>query len=443
MPAPADRRPLNTLELTRPLPWPAPPLNVSASSAFRKQAVDVRWSSPSEIQSNTCFTVLGVNVYRSFDSEFGPYVRLNTVPVGSGFWRDETRVVLAMNEDVSRSFVSRGAPDDVAVKWVFRTAHRPIVIHPSPGSANCTNLNVQVTVNGVPAFVEAIYADIGSVELRHVPTFDVASQIQTPPVLPLSESDVVLATYRYVADRVDTDLAKRLFYRVTTVAYDAEANSLVETPLDRASITNRDEIEKLDWIWREAVRRNRWILYQGGERVKAFVRKSVGVRCGCESDTHRHADSTCLVCFGTGFIGGYEGPYDIIVAPDDADKSIGRSNRGTALAHSYESWTGPSPLLSQRDFVVKMNGDRYGLGPVRMPSNRGMQLQQFFTLSHLDEQDIRYRVPLPDPAFMRAPETRWIVPGRGGSTPMMTEKVTIPDERELRGNTVTYENHNY
>ena len=190
-------------------------------------------------------------------------------------------------------------------------------------------------------------------------------------------------------------------------------------------------IEKLDYIWKEAIRRTRWMLNQGGERVKLFIKRSAGVRCGCNSIEHKQPQFDCEVCFGTGILGGYDGPYDIIIAPDDAERGI------------TQSFTGPSPLISQRDFIVKLSGDRYGIGPVRMPSNRGMQLQQMFSISYLDEVDIRYKVPIFDPTFMKFPETRWIVPGEGKSTPMMTEKHNIDDHREIRGNTVTYENIEY
>lgn len=442
MPAPSDRQIPFTQEISSS-PWPLPPLNVQVSSSLVPQSLDVRWSSPSELQPNSCFNVVGVNVYRSFDSEFGPYFRMNPVPLGSTFWRDRTEVVLAVREDVSRAFTLMGAPSDVAGRWMFRTRHKKIVIHPSPGSANLTNLNVQVTVNGVPAYVENIWADEGIVELRHRPTFDVVSQSEAPVVLPTGESDVVLATYRYTENEVRTDLFTRVFYRVTTVAFDTSTRKLIETPLSRATEGNRDEVEKRDWIWREAVRRNRWILNQGGERVKLFIKKSVGLVCGCVNSTHKHPAGDCLVCYATGIIGGYDGPYDITIAPDDGERAITRQNRGTAGLHSYDSWTSPVPLMSQRDFVLKLNGDRYGVGPVRMPSNRGMQLQQFFPLARIEENDIRSRVPVPDPRFMRAPETRWAVPGDGRSTPMMTDKVTIPDGRQLRGSTVTWENVTY
>jgi hypothetical protein len=437
MPTPTDR-PVHILEQNSP-ELPLPPLNLSCSSGFEKQTLDIRWTLPSDISANTKFNIIGVNIYRSFDSEFGPFYRLNTTPIGSTFFRDKTRTVLALQEDVSRSFVVRGDTDPDG-KWVFCVQNRPIVIHSTPGVPEITNLNVYVTVNGVPAFVEHINSPTGEVELRNYASFDVASQKFVPPVLPTSSSDVVLATYRYTANEVVTSLASRVFYRIATVAMDSCTGQLHETPLDRASQTNNNEIEKLDWIWREAVRRNRFLLIQGGERVKVFIRKVVGPKCGCYSESNKQPSNDCLVCFGTGVLGGYDGPYDIILAPDDGEKSITQSNRGRTLAHPYDTWTSPSPQLSQRDFIVKLNGDRYGVGPVRSPSNRGMQLQQFFSISHLDEGDVRYKVSVIDAARLSAPQTRYIVPGKGGSTPMMTEREVIPDERETRGSTVVFEN---
>jgi len=437
MPFPPDRPP-HILEQQYPAA-PHPPLNFSVQSGLEKGVIDLRWTSPAAISSNTKFDLVGVNVYRSFDSEFGPYFRMNSLPVGSTFWRDRTTVSVALREDVSRRFVSRGDADPSRT-WVFRTANSPVVLDPVIGGTECTDLNVYVTVNGVRAWVRRIVAYLGEVELEPFPTFDVASQQQFPAVLPLNEVDVVLATYRYVSKKVRTDLGQRIFYRITTVARDRNTGQLMETALDRAAQGNNQQTETLDWIWREAVRRNRFLLHQGGERVKVFIRRDVGPKCGCSSDLHKQPSSDCLVCYGTGIVGGYDGPYDLIVAPDDAERKKAQNNRGRTLEHSYESWTGPSPLLSQRDFVVKLNGDRYGVGPVRMPTARGMQLQQFFNLSHLDEQDIRSKVPVLDTSTMESPRTRYSPPGAGGAQPMVTERKAIPDEREFRGNTVAFEN---
>lgn len=439
-PAPRDRYP-HILEQDHPC-LPHPPLNISCYVP-EKSTIDIRWTCPGQIAANTKFDILGVNIYRSFDSEYGPWFRINTAPVGSTFWRDKTQVVLALQENVSSSFVKYGPETDPEGKYIFNTKFKPIIIYPSIGVANCTDLNVQVTVNGIHSPVERIWASDGAVELRNYPYYDVASQKPVGPVLPQSSTDIVLATYKYITNEVKTNLAGRVFYRITTVAYDANSQQLIETPLERAAKTNNREIEKLDYIWAEAIRRQHWILYQGGERVKVFIRKTVGPVCGCYIETHGQPKADCPVCYGTKIIGGYDGPYDMIIAPDDAEKNIKQSSRGRSFTQSYETWTTPSPLLSQRDFIVKLNGDRYGLGPVRVPTNRGMQLQQFFSVSHLDEPDIRYSVPIPDPYFMEFPQTRYIKPSEGDATPMMTEKQNIPDERELRGNTVTWENIEY
>jgi len=437
MPAPSDRKP-HVLEQQYPAA-PHPPLNFSVQSGLETGTVDLRWASPAEISSNTKFDLVGVNVYRSFDSEFGPYFRMNTLPVGATFWRDMTTVSVALREDVSKRFVSRGDRDPSRT-WVFRTANNPIVLDPVIGGTECPDLNVFVTVNGVRAWVRRVVSYLGEVELEPFPTFDVASQQQFPAVLPTGDADVVLATYRYVSKLVRTDLGQRIFYRITTVARDRATGQLIETALDRAAQGNNQQTEQLDWIWREAVRRNRFLLVQGGERAKVFICRRVGPKCGCSSDLHRQPSSDCLVCYATGVIGGYDGPYDVILSPDDAEKKKTQNNRGRTMEHSYETWCGPNPLLSQRDFIVKLNGDRYGIGPVRMPTARGMQLQQMFTVSHLDEQDIRSKVPVLDTSTMESSRTRYIVPGEGGSTPMVTERHAIPDEREFRGNTVAFEN---
>jgi hypothetical protein len=144
-------------------------------------------------------------------------------------------------------------------------------------------------------------------------------------------------------------------------------------------------------------------------------------------------------CFGTGILGGFEGPYDIIIAPDDGERRITQRDSGRTVEHSYEVWMGPRPLVSQRDFIVKINGERYSIGAVRMPTNRGMILQQHFNIGHLDEQDIRYRVPLDDVARYVADQLAPMIPPDTAPA-QITDKSGIPDERERRGRTVVWEN---
>jgi hypothetical protein len=277
---------------------------------------------------------------------------------------------------------------------------------------------------------------------------------------------VVEISYYTNRNHVRSGLDAKLYYRITTVALDPDTPSgLIETPLNRCEPYTNIAVETLDYIWREAVRRNNWILEQGGERVKAFVRKQSGIRCFCRRDERQveysqQPDSRCQICYGTGIVGGYEGPYETILAPDDGERRIAQTQSGRRVEHTYEVWTGPSPLVTQRDFFVKQTNERYSVGAVRRPTNRGNVLQQHFTIGYLDEGDIRYQVPINGTAGLPWPESRTgrdpEVPypvigtqyhpqqvGTHPATPMTTEKDNIGDEREKRGRTKVWENQNY
>lgn len=435
------------LERTK-TPWPAPPLNLFMLDGTRG-VIDLRWDDPSYLMLNSPFQILGVNVYRSFDSEFGPYTRITELPVGSLFWRDETDNEL-VEEDVSDKFVLFGVPSTGLdqKRYVFKTLHTPIVGEASRRVATQDPRDVRVFVDGVEARVLRVYGHTGEVEIDVNLYPDTSKQNYYPTVIPTANSRVV-CIYRYTRSFLKTDLNQRIFYRVTTVGLPVGCNlamvqptDLVETPLEHAAATNTFEIEKLDWIWKEAVRRNRWILEQGGERVKVFLRKNTGIPCPCFDFTHKQPISDCLKCFGTAYVGGYEGPYEMIVAPDDSEVRVAQRDIGRTSEHTYEVWTGPQPLLNHRDFIMKVNGDRYSIGPVRMPSNRGNILQQHFNISSFDDKDIRYKVPVGDPVKFVA--TQFAPRGpEFGAPAEITDHHLIGDEREYRGRTTTWKNHTY
>jgi hypothetical protein len=297
-----DRDP-ELVELTK-TPWPAPPLNLFMMDGTRG-VIDLRWDDPSYLMLNSPFQILGVNVYRSLDSEFGPYTRITELPVGATFWRDETDNELIVDEDVSDSFLLRGSSTAGSdeKRYVLQTLHSPIVGEGSRGVPTKSPRDVRVFVDGVEARVRSVHGPTGEVELDVNYYPNVAKQNYYVPVVPTAQSKVT-CTYRYTRSFLKTDLRQRIFYRVTTVGLPVGCNlanvqctDLVETPLEYAASTNTFEIEKLDWIWKEAVRRNRWILEQGGERVKVFLQKNSGVPCSCYSDTHKQPTRDCHKCF--------------------------------------------------------------------------------------------------------------------------------------------------
>lgn len=444
-----DRNP-HDLELCVPA-FPVPPLNIFLTSGYKPGTFDICWDDPAVMAANAQFVVTGVNIYRSFDSEFGPYERLSQLPVGATFYRDMTDNEVVVDEVVDDTqWVLRGecvGSDIQHPRYVFRTLRCPLVISASQAIPDYDRNSVRVTIDGVEARIKHVIGDTGEIELETRQLPEVGTQSLDPSPIP-SDDSVVKVSYRYNRSLLKTDLSTRVFYRITTVGVPIKSNldvirpqDLRETPLERAALTSSREIEKLDYVWTEAVRRNRWILQQGGERVKIFLRKTVGEHCSCVSITHKQPKNDCPGCYGTGIVGGYEGPYDIVIAPDDAERRINQIDNGRQVDHAYEVWTGPSPLISQRDFIVKINGERYSIGGVRMPSNRGMVLQQHFNIGIINEQDIRYRVPIDGVQGMAARADMLIPPhlDRAGKT----EKPNIPNEREIRGRTKTWENITY
>lgn len=423
-------------------------------------------------KSNTQWEVVGVNVYRSDNGERGPYIRINKFPVGSLFYRDFTDNVLVEDEIVQwdAAWVSKGEASNDR-RWAFRTVFCPIVKPtetPLRGQANHmvavhanSPADVVVKIDGQVVPVDDVFGPNGEITLINQPTYDLAREKRIEPVLPKADgTSVVTVTYWYNRNLVKTDLDRttQTFYRLTTVAIDPTSPSgYIETPLGYSPPVSVAQVETFDYIWREAVRRNSWILQQGGERVKLFKKKVSGIRCPCRIDERtleyqQQPDNRCQTCFGTGFVGGYDGPVDIIIAPDEADRRITQTPIGRRMEHTYEVWTGPSPAITQRDFVVKQTGERYSIGPVRRPAHRGLPLQQHFTIGYLDEQDIRYRIPVNGITDLPWPETRpdcdtpsepHPVGFENQQTPMATEVPKVPDEREIRGRTPVWANTMY
>lgn len=417
--------------------------------------------------NNTAWNIVGVNIYRSDNGQRGPYVRVNRVPIGSLAYRDAIDNTLVEDEVVrwDGDWLSKGTDPNNA-DWIFRAKFVPVVKAYGQAVAANAPSDVIVKVNGVPVPVQSVFGPTGDVTLINQPTWDLARERWVPPVIPTASSEVTI-TYRYNANLIPTDLDRtnQVFYRVTAVAIDPTGTSpsgLVETPLGYCPPVGLAEVETVDWIWREAKRRNLFILEQGGERVKLFKRKVSGLKCPCYLDPvtreyGQQPSARCQACFGTGFVGGYDGPTDIIVAPDDSDRRVSQTPNGRRLEHQYEVWTTENPSITQRDFIVKQTGERYSVGPVRRPAVRGLPLQQHFNIQYLDEQDIRYRVPVTGTDDLPWPETRYTNPELSPcedaepypvgfdyqAAPMGSEVPKIPDGREIRGRTPVWANTTY
>lgn len=420
-------------------------------------------------KSNSDWEIIGVNVYRSDTGERGPYFRVNRIPIMTNFYRDRTGIVEVPAEivDWNTGWVFRGSAPNLPKTWRIRVKNRSIVKRTGNGVFADSSFDVEVHIDGQRVPVAEVAGLAGEITLDTDSIWDPSTETWVNFTPPTASSVVTVRYYWQRGNKLQNtlDLRHKVFYRLTTVAVDPSGTSttgLVETPLGYTEPISPMNSERFDYIWREAVRRNRWILEQGGERVKLFIRRTTGVRCDCVWDERleeytKQPLNNCLRCYGTGWRGGYEGPIDIIIAPDDTERRVSQTQFGRRLEHQYEVWIGPTPTLSQRDFIVKQNGERYSVGPVRRTQVRGLILQQSFQIGYLDTGDIRYKVPMHELERLPWPETRYSNPEDAPcvesdpypvgyeyqASPMMSEAEKIPDEREQRGRTPVWQNITY
>ena len=432
---------------------PKAPINLFCISPYVNGVLDIRWDNPALLPENSAFKVLGVNVYRSFDSENGPYTQINGTPIQIGVYRDITSNTLVPDEVVTN--LERGT--NAQSEWRFRTRFSPCVqkgVTDGLGTVTegrlATSKDVVVKVdNGdgrglmeVP--ILSINGLTGEIILISTPILDPTLEKFIPPRLPAPFSGSLTVSYYFNTNRIRVSLNNRIFYKVTTVACDQSGNQL-ESDITFSKATHTYEQEKTDWTWKEAIRRNRWILEQGGERVKVLVRKWNGVICNDFSDVHQNSPNDCPLCYGTNFIGGYEGPFDIIVAPPNSEKRVQLTEIGLTVNYQFDSWTGPSPMLNERDIVVRTSGERFIVGAVTYIGSRGAVYQQEFPLQQLDASDFLYKFPIPGALYTPAQTWDSRADRPSDASPLIPDNKPSPNRNYPRdkGRTVTFEDIMY
>jgi len=434
-----------------PYSLPLGPKNVNVTSPYLVGVIDIRWDNPTVYVEHSGLDILGVNVYRSYDTPEGPYTKININPIGALYYRDQTREQLIVDEDpmLGGRFI---AGTNSTFDWVIKTYFKPLVVPGTNGKIladNSKHVSVKIKKNSLSAFTEVpawkVIGETGEIYLISSKIYNAQTNKLELPILPdIASGGEVRVSYTYIDNLIQTDIARRIYYKVTTMAFDPDNSTITETPLNQVEAISLYDMEKIDWIWAEAIRRNRWILEQGGERVKVFIRKWAGERCPCYDEQYRTSKSDCRICYGTTYVGGYEGPYDIIVAPPETEKNIMLMDMGLHVNYDWNTWTGPYPLLVDRDIVVRQNNDRFMISRVNPQGQRGAIFQQHFSLSPLDQNDPVYQIPIHG-GHDNVP-IDWNAYRTGKPTdasPVIPNKPQIPDQYERKGRTVTFENITY
>ena len=144
----------------------------------------------------------------------------------------------------------------------------------------------------------------------------------------------------------------------------------------------------------EIIRRHHMLLeHSRAPECSIFTRRLYGTRCQCWNALRKESNgSRCPICYGTGWVGGYFGPYRERVSFSMSRaqrRMLSRASDGVADG-TTECWTVNYPALTPGDLIVTPFNDRYRVLQTQV-SRRGLVvLHQVMAVARLAVTDAAY-----------------------------------------------------
>jgi hypothetical protein len=336
--------------------------------------------------------VMGYNIYRAYNYP-AEWTLLNADPHPGNLYRDETVLTPTVYTVKPKDWVSFG----IDGRYIFKI---PDILWSSAVKGRATVSNhpddITMIVNGVILRPGRVDGQEGLVYLSQIDTLSADGGTTTHSYNSLlnstpAEADVVV-TYKKLTNYVDIFMTTlRTFYTVVPVkegGQEVHLPGLVGTP-----VTNSLEVEQIDYMQLEMVRRNQWVFEQCGEPAYLMIRKSKGKICGCVI-SNGEPRTGCPSCYETGIIGGYYGPLDILFIDPDTAAVRTLDEGGVKVERTSRSYLTRTPVVHNGDMIVRRNGERMVIANVTYKSPKGTLLQQDFDVELLQPKDTRYLIPL-------------------------------------------------
>jgi hypothetical protein len=371
--------------------------------------------------------VKGYNVYRAFDYTTNWY-KLNAVPLVGHFYRDEIILQQVVYTLQPGDFVESGQEGH----WVLHIPDVPYTNSGVRGRAVVANNPADVTVllDGVAYRPIQIQGLDQQVFLELDNTLPLGGAVSDVPVSPnLSEVKVFQVVYNKLINYVNiyTNLV-RTFYTVVGIGTDGQ--ELHKPGEFGTDVVDTMQIDRMDYMQREMVRRNDWIFEQVGEPAFLMFRRTRGTTCGCVLTGGLSQPKTgCPSCFEIGIVGGYYGPYDFLYIDPDSQVIRELQEGGIKVQRESTSYIGPTPIVQDGDLIIRRNGERLVINHVRYKNPRGVLLMQDYQTTLLPKGDTRYLVPVtyPEiPPVIYNPVTTKPVEPNAGQEPI-SKAINDPD----------------
>lgn len=163
-----------------------------------------------------------------------------------------------------------------------------------------------------------------------------------------------------------------------------------------------------DHIANEMIRKKEvFFRARAGVACAILGKKSWGSKCARCWDPVKKLprDPDCPNCFGTGFAGGYLKPFYLYALVQPPRESVLRAGAPFVDGTTYAE-IGPNPYVDPGDvFVDRVTNLRYRIKSVQQAAHRQYVVSQILTLAIVDENDVVYKLAIPEPSAARRGES--------------------------------------
>lgn len=336
------------------------------------------------------FDGLGYVPFRS-EGPQGPWLRLSPFPIPGNRYRDETTLEEIRYEVQDTDWVERGEQG----LFGFKVPDTPLYAKILDGRAILATQPTHATVWIDDKRVAPVRIDPMEGVVWMPNAFALVSDADRKErMLPqVKQGSKVVIYYKKLTNFVNPTPEDRAYYTVVPVLANGQLAHQPGAP--GSEVFNILEVDKMDFMQAEMVRRNAFLFERRGEPSHLLIRRSRGKRCGCI--TEGQARTACTSCYETGFVGGFYGPYDLLFIDPDSGASKELEEGGVKVTRTSRSMLGPTPVLQAGDMIIRKNGERLIVANPVYKADRGVLLQQEYDAVLLPSGDTRYRVPLRPP----------------------------------------------
>ena len=230
--------------------------------------------------------------------------------------------------------------------------------------------------------------------------------VNTTPVFTLMRAGSPNGPFETVA----SNIASSHYFDAHVPTYSDEDVTLTHTSIQRniyyivTSGNTRSSVEpvgdglpKRQRLLRKKIQRDISVAFRVGSGIMFGVlpRRHWGPRCTLcfDKTTKSVLNSKCLVCFGTGFVGGYHAPFHVMSRKGVTNPQVSVSPQGKTEVNQLDMTILDYPRLAPDDVIVELRQDRrYVIKQVTRTELRGVPVHQKLVMNELPRDSVEYRI---------------------------------------------------